>query len=158
MHHQTGGWLTDKQCWEAPWHSTSGVPAGKRPKAACLLCGWDFKGCSLGFLLTIPRPQTIIISLRAKLQLWYYVNLFHVDYVGLGKDPGTGKDWRQEEKGATDDEMVGWHHRLNGHESEQTPGDSDGQGSLPRCSPRRHKQSDVTEWLNNKSCSVSNCI
>ena len=44
-----------------------------------------------------------------------------------GKDPDAGKDWRQEEKGTTEDEMVGWHHQLNGHESEQTPGDSERQ-------------------------------
>ena len=47
-----------------------------------------------------------------------------------GKDPEAGKDWRQEEKGMTENEMVGWHHRLDGHESEQTPGVGDGQGSL----------------------------
>ena len=48
----------------------------------------------------------------------------------IGKDPDVGKDWRQEEKGVTKDEMVEWHHRLNGHEFEQTPGDREGQGSL----------------------------
>ena len=46
------------------------------------------------------------------------------------KDPDVGRDWRQEEKGTTEDDMVEWHHRLNGHESEGTPGDSEGQGSL----------------------------
>ena len=53
----------------------------------------------------------------------------------IGKDPDPGKDWRQEEKGATEDEMVGWHHRLNGHDFEQMPGDCEGQGSLACCSP-----------------------
>ena len=53
----------------------------------------------------------------------------------IGKDPDAGKDWRQEEKGTTEDEMVGWHHRLNGHEFEQAPGVGDGQGSLTCCSP-----------------------
>ena len=48
--------------------------------------------------------------------------------------PDTGKDSGQEEKGAAEDEMVGWHHRLNGHEFEQTPGDTEGQGSLACCS------------------------
>ena len=61
------------------------------------------------------------------------------------KDLDAGKNWRQEEKGATEDEMVGWHHRLNGHEFEQAPGDSEGQRSLVRCSPRRRKELDVTE-------------
>ena len=53
----------------------------------------------------------------------------------IGKDPDAGRDWGQEEKGATEDETVRWHHQLNGHESEQTPGDSGGQGSLACCSP-----------------------
>ena len=65
----------------------------------------------------------------------------------IGKDPDAGKDWRQEEKGMTEDEMVGWHHWLDGHEFEQALGVSDGQGSLVCCSPRGHKQSDMTEWL-----------
>ena len=63
------------------------------------------------------------------------------------KDPDAGKDWRQEEKGMTEDEMVGCHHRLNGHEFEQAPGVSDGQGSLVCCSPWGCKESDTTEWL-----------
>ena len=52
-----------------------------------------------------------------------------------GKDPDAGKDCGQEEKGATEDEMVGWHHQLSGHEFEQTPGDGEGQESLASCSP-----------------------
>ena len=61
-----------------------------------------------------------------------------------GKDPDAGKDWRQEEKGMTEDEMVGWHHRLNGHEFEQTLEDSEGQGSLVCCSPWGGKELDTT--------------
>ena len=53
----------------------------------------------------------------------------------IGKDPDAGKDWRQEEKGTTEDEMVGWHYWLNGHEFEQAPGVGEGQGSLAYCSP-----------------------
>ena len=53
----------------------------------------------------------------------------------IGKDPDAGKDWRQEEKGMTKGEMVGWHHQLNGHEIEQTPGNGEGQGSLAYYSP-----------------------
>ena len=53
----------------------------------------------------------------------------------IGKDPDAGKDWGQEEKRATEDEMVGGHHWLNGHKFEQAPGDGEGQGSLARCSP-----------------------
>ena len=66
----------------------------------------------------------------------------------LGKYPDAGKDWRQEEKGMTEDEMVGWQHQLNGHEFEQASGVGDGQGGLACCSPWGHKDSDVTEWLN----------
>ena len=53
----------------------------------------------------------------------------------IGKDPEAGKDWRQEEKGTAEDEMVGWYHWLDGHEFEQTPGDCEGHGSLACCSP-----------------------
>ena len=66
----------------------------------------------------------------------------------IGNDPDAGKDWRQEEKGMTLDEMVGWHHQLNGHEFEQAPGIGDGQGSLTCCSPWGHKESDTTKRLN----------
>ena len=62
----------------------------------------------------------------------------------IGKDPDAGKDWRQEEKGVTEDGMVGWHHRLDGHEFEQTLGDGDGQGGLERYSPWGRKESDMT--------------
>ena len=59
-----------------------------------------------------------------------------------------GKDWRQEEKGTTEDEMVGWHHWLDGYEFEQALGVGDGQGSLAWCSPWGHKELDTTEQLN----------
>ena len=58
------------------------------------------------------------------------------------KDPDAGTDWGQEEKGLTEEEMVGWHHLLNGHEFDQIPGDSERQGSLVCCSPWVHKESD----------------
>ena len=65
----------------------------------------------------------------------------------LRKDPDSGKDWSQE-KEMTEDQMVGWHHQLNGHEFEQAPGASDGQGGLACHSPWGCKESDVTEQLN----------
>ena len=68
------------------------------------------------------------------------VHVFHEDQ---------GIDWRQEEKGTTEDEVAGWHHRLNGHEFEQALGDGEGQGSLACCSPWGRKESDTAEWLNN---------
>ena len=67
----------------------------------------------------------------------------------IGKDPDAGKDWRQEEKGVTEDEMVGWHHWLNCPEFKQTLGNSEGQGSLACCSPWGCKELDMTKWLNN---------
>ena len=67
----------------------------------------------------------------------------------IWKDPDAGKDWRQKEKGMTEDEMVGWYHWLDGHEFEQALGDGEGQGSLVCCSLWGHKESDITEWLNN---------
>ena len=73
----------------------------------------------------------------------------------LGKDPDAEKDWRQEEKGTTEDEMDGWHYQLDGHEFEQAPGVGDGQGSLVCCSPWGRKELDMTEqlnWLTDLSC------
>ena len=66
----------------------------------------------------------------------------------IGKDPDAGKDRSQEERGMTEDEMVGWHHRLNGYEFEQVLGAGDGQGGLVCCSPWGCKKLDMTEWLN----------
>ena len=64
----------------------------------------------------------------------------------IGKDSEAGRDWGQEEKGTTEDEMVGWHHRLDGRE--WTLGVGDGQGGLVCCSSCSRKESDTTEWLN----------
>ena len=66
----------------------------------------------------------------------------------IGKDSDAGRDWGQEEKGMTEDEMAGWHHRLDGRESGWTPGVSDGQGGLECCDSWGHKESDTTERLN----------
>ena len=65
----------------------------------------------------------------------------------IGKDSDAGRDWGQEEKRMTEDEMAGWHHRLNGRESEWTPGVGDGQGGLVCCDSWGHKESDTTERL-----------
>ena len=67
----------------------------------------------------------------------------------IRKDPDAGKDWRKEEKGKTEDKIVGWHDWLNGCEFGQAPGDSKGQGRLECCSSWGLKKSDMTEWLNN---------
>ena len=70
------------------------------------------------------------------------------------KEPDAWKDWRQEEKGETENEMFQWHHWLNGPEFEQTLGDGEGQGSLASCSPWGRKESDMTEQLNNSNNSM----
>ena len=72
----------------------------------------------------------------------------------IGKDSDAVSDWGQEEKGATEDEIVGWHHWLNRHEFEQTLGDGEGQESLTCCSPWGHEKSDMTWRLNTNN----NCI
>ena len=72
----------------------------------------------------------------------------------IGKDPDAGKDWSQEEKGTTEDEMVVWNHRFNGHGFGWTPGVGDGQGGLACCSSWGHNELDTTEWLNWFSYSV----
>ena len=66
----------------------------------------------------------------------------------IRKDPDAGKDWGQEEKGTTEDEMAGWHHRHNGHGFGWTPGVGDGPGGLACCDSWGRKESDTTEWLN----------
>ena len=66
----------------------------------------------------------------------------------IWKDPDAGKYWGKEEKGTTEDEMVGWHHRLDGHGFWWSPGVGDGQGGLACCSSWGRKESETTEWLN----------
>ena len=66
----------------------------------------------------------------------------------IGKDSDAARDWGQDEKGTTEDEMAGWHHRLDGHKFEWTPGDGDGQGGLACCDSWGRKESDITERLN----------
>ena len=96
------------------------------------------------------NPEYSLEGLMLKLKLKF--QHFGHDAKGwlIRKDPDAGKDWRQEEKG-TEEEMVGWHHRLHGHEFEQTPGDGEGQGSRVCCSLWGRKESDTTEQLKNNS-------
>ena len=74
----------------------------------------------------------------------------------IGKDSDAGRDWGQEEKETTEDELAGWHHWLNGRESEWTPGVGDGQGGLECCDSWGHKESDTTEPLNWTDCMYVN--
>ena len=92
------------------------------------------------------RPGCSLEGLMLKLKLQYFFWPPHAKSWLTGKDPDAGKDWRQE-KGTTEDEMVGWHH-VDGHEFEQALGVGDGQGTLAHCSPWSHKESDTTERLN----------
>ena len=69
----------------------------------------------------------------------------------IGKEPDAGKDWGKEEEGSSEDKVVGWHHWLYENEFEQTPGDSEGQGSLVCCSSWGHKAVGMTEQLNNNN-------
>ena len=146
---------------------TLGSQGGKQIYYSCptlILRGRDLK--SLCFLscfmcLIIPSPPRIK---NRKFLAWGIQVVFHwkdwcwswssstlatPDAKGwlIGKDPDAGKDWRQE-KGMTEDEMVGWHHWLSGHEFEQAPGNGDGQGSLACCRPWGHNELDTTERLN----------
>ena len=99
-----------------------------------------------------PRIEYSLEGLMLKLQ--YFGHLMgRADSL---EKTDAGKDGGQEEKGVTEDEMVGWHHRLNGHEFEQTLGDSGGHGNLACCSPWGCKELDTTENDNNSS-SRSTC-
>ena len=82
------------------------------------------------------NPEYSLEGLMLKLQYFGHL-MWRAD--SLEKNPNAGKDWGQEDKGATEDEMTRWHPRLNGHELEQTLGDSEGQGCLACCSPWGHK-------------------
>ena len=91
------------------------------------------------------NPEYSLEGLMLKLKFQYFDHLMQRWLIG--KDSDAGRDWRQE-KEKTEDEMAGWHHRLNGHESEWTPGVGDGQGGLACCNSWGCKESDMTEWLN----------
>ena len=74
----------------------------------------------------------------------------------IGKDPDAGRNWGQEEKGTTEDEMIGWHHRLNGHEFGWSPGVCDGQGGLTCCSSWRRRV--IHDWATDLNYHLDNCV
>ena len=96
-------------------------------------------------ILKETNPEYSLEGLMLKVKLWPPDAKSWL----IGKDPDVGKVWGQEEKGETEGEMVGWPHRLIGHEFEQTPGVSERQGSLADCCPESHKELDTTEQPNN---------
>ena len=120
-------------------------------KESWVLKNWCFWTVVLEKTLESPLDCTEIQPVHPKAnQSWIFIGRTDVEAEApilwpsdaknqlIWKDPDAGKDWRQEEKGMIEDKMVGWHHWLNGHEFEQTQGDSVGQGSLGCCSPWGH--------------------
>ena len=128
--------------------------------------GWAPKNWCLQIVLLEKTPESLLDSKKIKPvnpegnQPWVFIGRTDADAEALilwppdvksqliGKNADAGKDWRQKEKRAREDEMVGWHHQLNRHEFEQTLGHSEGHWSLVCCSPRGRKESDTMEWLN----------
>ena len=98
---------------------------------------WDFFGRNDAKAEILFISTLFISTLATSCKSWL-----------IGKDSDAGRNWGQEEKGTTEDEMAGWHHWLYGRELEWTPGDADGQGGLACCDSWGHKESDTTEWLN----------
>ena len=98
----------------------------------------------LNFLTSLMIHFSLLLLSNTTKKLWPP----HAKSWLIGKDSDAGTDWGQEEKGTTEDEMAGWHHRLDGCETEWTPGVGDGQGGLACCSSWGLKESDTTERLN----------
>ena len=97
-------------------------------------------------ILKETSPGCAFEGVMLKLKLQYYGHLMRrADSL---EKTHAGRNWGQEEKGMTQDEMTGWHHRLDGREFEWTPGVGDGQGGLACCDSWGHKESDTTKWLN----------
>ena len=122
---------------------------------------WCFWTVELGKTLENPLDYNEFQPVNAKgKQLWIFIGRTNAEVetpivwptdvknVLIRKDPITGKDWRQEEKKMTENEMVGWHHWLDAHEFEQAPGVGEVQGDLACCSPWGCKESNMTEQLN----------
>ena len=114
-----------------------------------LRVSWTARRSNQSILKDIS-PEYSLEGLMLKLKLQYFGHPDLKNWL-IWKDPEAGKDWRWEEKGTTEEEMVVGHHRLNGHEFEQTLGAGDWQGGLACCSPRGSKELDRTEWLNELS-------
>ena len=102
---------------------------------------WTARSSNQSILKEIS-PGCSLEGMMLKLKLPYFGHL--MQRVDSLEKTDAGKDWRQEEKGMTEDEMVGWHHQHNGHEFKPTLGDSEGQGSLACCSPWGLRESDTT--------------
>ena len=106
-----------------------------------LRISWTARRSNQSILKEIS-PGCSLEGLMLKLKLQYFGHLMW--RTDTGKDPDAGEDWRQEEKGMTEDKMVGWHHQLNGHDFEQALGDGEGQGRVVCCSSWGHQELDTT--------------
>ena len=143
--------------WNSHWFSNSHVWMWELDhKESWALKNWRFWTAVLGKTLESPLDCKAIKPVHPKgNQSWVFNGTTDVEAEApilwppdtkswlIGKDPDAEKYWRWEEKGITEDEMAGWHYRLNGHEFEQAPGDDEGQGSLACYSPWSHKESDT---------------
>ena len=107
---------------------------------------WTVRRSNQSILKEIS-PGCSLEGMMLKLKLQYFWPPQVKSWL-IGKDSDAGRDWGQEEKGTTEDEMAGWYHRLDGYEFEWTPGVGDGQGGLACCNSWHHKESDTTEQLN----------
>ena len=121
------GWAPKNWClWTVVLEKTLEIP-------------WTARRSNQSILKEIS-PGISLEGMMLKLKLQYFGHL-------IGKDSDAGRDWGQEKKGTTEDEIAGWHHRLDGCESEWTLGVGDGQGGLVCCDSWRRKESDTTERL-----------
>ena len=144
-------WPPDAKSWFIWKDPDAGKDWGQEEKGTTEdeMVGWHHRLDGHGFGWTLGVYREVwgavvhgIAKSWIRLNDWNELNW--VDKDASGRDPDGGKDWRQKEKGTTEYEMVGWYHRLNGHEFEETPGDSGGQGSLVCYSSWGHKESDTT--------------
>ena len=154
--------LPTKSIYSKLWFSSNHVEMWEQDhKESLVLKNWCFWTVRLEKTLERPLDSKEIKSVNPKRnQSWIFIGRTDAEAETLifwlpdaknclvGKDSFAKKDWRQEERGTTEDEMVGWHGRLDGHEFEKAPGVGDGQGSLAFCSPWGLKETDTTEWLN----------
>ena len=131
-----------------------------KPFPECYIVGiLQYQAFSVWFLQSILKRSVLGVHWKDWCLSWNSSTLAtwcRVD--SLEKDPDAGRDWGQEEKGTTEDEMAGWHHRLDGREFEWTPGVGDGWGGLVCCDSWGFKESDTTERLNWTELKVPICI
>ena len=134
------------------WNQVGAVEVVKGSYSRCYLNMEPSRFADVGWEREKPRIMPCFVYFKwVNLMAWYETPVLwppHVKSWLIGKDSDAGRDWGQEEKGPTEDEITGWHHWLDGRESECTPGVGDGQGGLTCCDLWGCKVLDMTEWLN----------